>query len=123
MFLICEECTKPRLLHSQKKLKANEVVRLESVFEDVRYSCGADVHDIDVNGNDSPILEKGFVKVNLTCIEIPYYSVGTYEIICIHCRSDEGVREEPHLYPICSKCIENKKQPKRKPTRKFAAKD
>ena len=89
-------------------MKANEVVRLESVFKDARYSCGADVHDIDVNENDSPILEKGFVKLNLTCksmIEIPYYSVGTYEIICIHCGSDEDVREEPHLYPICSKGV------------------
>ena len=88
MFLVK---TKPRLLHSQKKLKANEVVRLESVFEDVRYSCGADVHDIDVNENDSPILEKVFVKLNFTCksmIEIPYYSVGTYEIICLHRGSD-----------------------------------
>ena len=42
--------------------------------------------------------------------------------MCVDCGSDEGVRAETHLYPICTKCIENKKQPKKKPTRKFAAK-
>ena len=55
--------------------------------------------------------------LNHTCkslVGVPYYSVGLYEIICIHCGSDEGVREEPHVYPICSMCFENKLKTKQK---------
>ena len=123
MFLICEE---PCLLHSKKRLKNNDKIRLEFVFEDVQYSCGGDVHDIDVSENDLPILQNVFVKRNHTCkslVEIPYYSVGEYEVICIHCGTDEGIREDPHLYPICLRCVGDKKQAKKKPTRKFSSKD
>ena len=66
------------------KLKPNDIIRLEYVFDDVRYSCGADIHDIiDVNENDLFILENVFVKLSHTCkslVEIPYYSVGAYYV-------------------------------------------
>jgi hypothetical protein len=125
ILMICEECIKPRLIHSQRKLKADEIIRLDSVFEYVQYSCDVDIHDIDVNEDDTSILEKVFVRLNITCktmIEIPYYSVG-YDAICIHCGGDDGISEEPDVYPICLRCIKNKKELKKKPNRKFVAKD
>ena len=61
-FLICEECRKPRLLHSQKKLKRDEGIRLETILEQFEYSCGADIHDIDIDEPDALLLSKVFVK-------------------------------------------------------------
>ena len=62
--------------------------------------------------------------MNLVCktmMEIPYYSVG-YDSICIHCGGDDNIREEPNVFPICLKCINEKKLPKKKQNRKFTAK-
>ena len=58
MFVICEECRKPRLLHSQRKLRPEDPIHLEALLESVLYSCGADIHDIDVDKVSDTVLSK-----------------------------------------------------------------
>ena len=55
-----------------------------------------------------------FIRLNLVCntmIELPYYSAG-YEKICVHCGDDENLVAKEGKYPICAKCVRNKKKTK-----------
>ena len=102
----------------------DEKVHVETIFEDLQYSCGADIHCIDASEIDTAFIGKLFIRMNLVCktmIEIPYYSVG-YDSICIYYGGDDDIREEPNEFLICLKCINEKKLPKKKQYRKFTAK-
>ena len=48
LLLLCSDCSKPRLLHSKKKLKSDEALWFEGLLEVHTYSCGANVQDIVV---------------------------------------------------------------------------
>ena len=109
----CEECSKWRLLHSSHKLNGEDLLKLEELLEDVRYSCGSSFNDMD-----SEIGVNVYVRADLNCastIEIPYYS-AKYEDICINCGSIDNLELSEHLehYPRCipSK-LSGKKQVKR----------
>ena len=62
------------------------------------------------------ILDRVFVKLNLICktiIELPYYTAG-HDNICIHCGDDTNLTIKEHQYPMCVKCIRDKKPPKKR---------
>ena len=42
----CEECQMWRLLFSESKLSPQSVVRLNSILEDISYTCGATFSDV-----------------------------------------------------------------------------
>ena len=67
IFLICEECRKPRLLHSPRKLMTEEKVHVETIFEDLQYSCGADIHCIDASESDTALIGKISIRMNDVC--------------------------------------------------------
>ena len=108
----CVDCFKPRLLHSQRKLKPDDVWWLDSLLEDMSYSRGSSIQEMD--GDRWDILDRVFARANLVCntpIELPYYTVG-HVVICQHCGNDESLTVKDGCYHICAECTRKKKTPK-----------
>lgn len=106
--LRCDECKKPRLLYAKLKLKGEDISTLKRTLNDLLYVCGGSLREIsgDENSN-ADISDKVFVRENLCCtspIELPYYSVGTYQSICIFCGCSETLTNTPEAYPKCIGC-------------------
>lgn len=112
----CEECDKPRCLHSAKKLSKKEFVDLQRALEDISYTCGATIQDFVENHEENPdhILLKVHARKDLQCqtpVEVPYYSSGIYPLLCCHCAtSEELVSGEAarDIYATCSVCFDSK---------------
>ena len=87
-FLVrCEECNKPYLLFAKRKLKDQELTSLKRILNELVYSCGSSFAEYDAEKEDS-IMNKVFVKENLSCnqiIELSYYSCEIFKAVCIHC--------------------------------------
>ena len=105
----CHECEKWRLLYAKNVVTRWEKTKLEKILEEVQYSCGSSLQDID---DESSILCRVFTRTNLLCsspMEIPYY--GTYhEPLCFYCGCSD-VAEDDDLqdkYPICNNCLHKK---------------
>ena len=86
----CSDCKKPRLMFSEKMLKADEKLSLKRVLSGLEYVCGSSFQEFvtDAKNKDGKIFEKVFVKENLSCIlpvEKPYFSCKFLKPVCIHC--------------------------------------
>ena len=80
LLMKCDECSKPRLLHAKRKLQANKLNELKRVLNDLLYSCGSSLTELDEEIADD-IVNTVFVQENLSCnqtIELPYYSCQTH---------------------------------------------
>lgn len=107
LVLQCEECGMWRLLFSKKKLDPKSRTGLIQVIEDISYSCGATLNELNLPDN----LKQVCVKHH-EChdpIEKLYYSSG-FELICVHCggaldsaNSKIADTNSPQ-YPQCSLC-------------------
>ncbi len=103
---------------------------LDHLLEDVIYTCGANIADIEEDGTDQPLIQSVYSMVysrlDLTCmtkIEVPYYSAG-FEDICIHCGTTDGLKEVgKEFYPICFTCFSDGKVKEKRRTRVFKPKD
>lgn len=93
-----------RLVYSKYKLSVLERQTLEKALEDYTYSCHAQLSDLDLDGR----LGGDTVCVRDICcyepVEKLYYSVGTHELICIFCCSNENLTSMEDYYPQCSDC-------------------
>ena len=90
----CTSCSKPRLLYSTYKLKENETNSFKRFTNNLIYICGGSFREIEETEGDpnSFIKDKVFVRENISCcsqIEIPYYSVGVFKDVCIHCGCED----------------------------------
>ena len=98
----CDECSMWRLLFSKHKLSAAERATLQVVLEDISYTCGASLDELDLPDRLSTVVIR-----NHQCgdtIERLYYSAG-YEDICIYCATTSNlVQSLQDSYPICSSC-------------------
>ena len=108
----CEECQMWRLVYSKYKLSAQERQTLDNALEDYVYSCGAQLSELGLEGRlgDDTVCVR-----DIRCyepVEKLYYSVGTYELICIFCCSSENLTSKEDCYPQCSDC--SRKQPIKK---------
>ena len=114
--ILCEECNMWRLLFSKRKLTLSEHTQLESILEDVVYTCGASLEDLDLPGNLANVVVKDHKCGD--AIEKLYYSAN-HEDICIYCATtdDLSVEEENSSYPICSSCAEVHQPIKRRKTK------
>ena len=87
--------------------------RLSRQLELEHYSCGSRLQDIDLDTQDEELISKGYVQANLLCgdkVEVPYYSCGVYEPICVYCglAKDLMIGEVAKaIYPTCSHCFFN----------------
>lgn len=110
----CEECNMWRLVFSKKKLSAVARNTLASILEDVSYTCGASLEDLDLPDSVASVEIR-----NHQCgdaIEKLYYS-AEYEDICIYCAASMDLvtsLPESTYYPICSSCHEDKQPISRK---------
>ena len=50
--IFCEECKRPRLMHSQQKLKQTEVVALKLLITKFSYVCGSVLSEYQGTGRD-----------------------------------------------------------------------
>ena len=98
----CEECDKWWLLFCMHKLIVQEVADLQGILDDVLYSCGTTLEDLDMPGQ----LTNVFVKHHscADCMKKLYYSCG-FESVCVHCAS-EDVTDSVNLefLPQCQGC-------------------
>ena len=114
VLLQCEDCDKWRLLFCKHKLSVQEVSDLQSILDDVSYTCGTTFEDLDLPGR----LTNVFVKDH-SCgdsVEKLYYSCG-YELICVHCASEEVTDSvDSDFLPQCQECehMERICRPKKK---------
>ena len=102
----CEECQMWRLLFSKSKLSPQSVVRLNSILEDISYTCGATFSDV--------VMPEGLQCVCIrhhNCydpVEKLYYSCGFPDVICIYCSKmlpSTSESEDREFYPQCSDCL------------------
>ena len=105
----CEECGKWRVLYSKHVLKKQQVQKIKRELKRLDYSCGSVSINIEA---DNAALAQIFGRKKLTCgepIKIPYYGVG-HDLICFHCGTVDGLSDVlPDFYPICCKCLNQKK--------------
>lgn len=103
----CDECNMWRVVFAKKKLSVAAIATLQSVLEDVSYTCGASLEDVDLG----PSLASYKLMIrDHRCgdnIEKLYYSAG-HETICIFCGTTDLVNSVPEgVYPICLCCEES----------------
>ena len=105
----CEECNMWRLVFSKRKLS---VGTLQSILEDVSYTCGASFDDLSL-----PESLSGVVVRDHRCgdvIEVLYNSAG-FEDICVHCAATADlVKVSESSYPMCSVGNQTKEHIKRR---------
>ena len=106
MTIICNECSKPRLLYAKQKLKPAEMEAFKRVINGIVYSCGTPINEIDENEDNRDARMTNIVccHENLNCnskIELPYYSCKGFKDICIYCGSNENVNGNVINYPKC----------------------
>ena len=87
----------------------------------VSYMCGVFLSEFMVNGRDRDgrFLDTVFVRANISCkskIELPYYSVACYPLVCIYCGIG-GMHRTLNTsvkYPKCTNCHDKLNVPRRK---------
>jgi len=98
--LQCDECGMWRLLYCQFKLSKKEQADLETALQDVSFTCGAQLQDMELLGRLNEVYTR-----KILCeqpIEKLYYS-AKYSPICVYCAADvESVPKEK--YPQCEDC-------------------
>ena len=118
----CMKCEKPRLLHSERKIKKEDISSAKRMMNKITYMCGAALSEYQASRNDRDErhLKTIFVKENLSCsskIEIPYFSVDNYPIVCIYCGiagTHRTLNSSVEWYPKCNNCKEKPDVPRRK---------
>ena len=103
MLLQCDKCGKWRLVYSLRKLTTVQHNQLMGALEEMSFSCGAPLEDLDLP-NGLPVV---FVK-GLSCSDLAeklHYSVG-HEAVSYYCGADQEiiVQETDIYYPLCSAC-------------------
>ena len=82
----CEQCDLWRLLYSKRKLTLQERQQLQTLFEDLSYSCGATLQELDLP--DSLSCTHALEHNCYDPVE-PLYYVAGFDPICVYCGSEE----------------------------------
>ena len=100
LMLQCDGCFMWRLLYSRFKLTRKERPDLQVAIDDISFTCGAPLQDLQLPGHLSEVYTR-----ELSCgesIEKLYYT-AKYTLICIYCADDvESVPKDK--YPQCHAC-------------------
>ena len=99
--LQCDECAMWRLLYSKFKLTKKERTDLQAAIEDVSFTCGAPLQDLQLPGHLSEVYAR-----QLSCgepIEKLYYT-AKYSHICIYCADTVDLPVLEDKYPQCHAC-------------------
>jgi hypothetical protein len=114
-FVTCFECSRPRLLFSEKQLSSEEMQQLECAKEEYDYSCGGPVFPAGHS-----LGEVLFVRRDITCskpISAQYYSAKKFPTICFNCLDDgemavedaDFVAQFSTFLPRCPACQREEK--------------
>ena len=98
--LQCDECAMWRLLYSKFKLTKKERVDFQVAIEDISFTCGAPLQDLQLPGRLNEVYNR-----ELCCGETneKLYYTAKYFPICIYCA--DTVQSVPkEKYPQCSAC-------------------
>ena len=103
----CEECEMWRPVYSKYKLTTAERATLNQALEEFTFTCGTVLSDLEL-GEKRLDGDHVFVR-GLRCYEPleklhVYYSVGSYEHICIYCCSSNNISQKQDFYPQCAAC-------------------
>jgi hypothetical protein len=93
-----------RLVFSKRKLSVAARNTLQSVLEDVSYTCGASLEDLALPDSLSSVVIRDHRCGDR--IEALYYSAG-FEDKCIHCAAMTDL-VTGSSYPICTVCLQTK---------------
>ena len=89
-----------RLLYCRYKLSKKEKADLKTVLQDISFTCGAQLQDLELPGYLNEVYTR-----RIACeepIEGLYFS-AKYASICVYCAADvDSVRKEK--YPQCRDC-------------------
>ena len=96
----CEECEMWRLVYSKFKLTVAERKTLQEALNTLTYTCGAQLRDLGLGGRLQENVEMRIIRCYKP-VEKLYFSVGSYEQICIYCCSNKNLTM---VYPQCSAC-------------------
>ena len=99
----CEQCDMWRLLYSKRKLTLSEKQQLQSLFEDVSYSCGAMLEELNLPDTLSSVC---ILDHNCNDPIEPLYYSADFSAICVYCPS-EDLSNSPtsDYYPMCVDCF------------------
>lgn len=114
LMIQCEECEMWRLVYSRYKLTGREKQTLDDALEQYTYTCGAQLSDLGLDGR---LGSENVCMRSIRCyepLEKLYYSVGTYEKVCIYCCSSEKLVLKEDFYPQCADCARKEPVKKRK---------
>lgn len=98
----CGECEMWRIILSKKKLNPQNFILLNRIVEDISYTCGTSLNDLDLPAE----LESVCIKPHRCYdpMEKLYYSCG-FEPICYYCAKDVPEEGQPdEQYPMCHVC-------------------
>ena len=109
-------------MFAQKSLKENEKKSLKRALNGMEFICGTSFQEfvMDAKNEDINVLDKVFVRENLSCMSIvekPYFSCEFLKKVCIHCGSSKNVTTSVDSYPKCNKqrCKKEESVLKKKP--------
>lgn len=108
----CEECLMWRLLYCKHKLSASARKSLQRALDDVTYTCGAQLQDLQLGDRFAEVFVRQIRCSDL--VEKLYYSVGKYQPVCIHCCSEDSLTNAADCYPQCPECVAAGKEPIKK---------
>ena len=103
--LQCDECSMWRLLYCRFKLFKKEQADLEAALEDISFTCGAQLQNLELPG----CLNEVYTRT-MSCeepIEKLYYS-AKYGPICGYCHycAADGDSVPKEKYPQCTDCAD-----------------
>ena len=96
----CMECSMWRIIFSKYKLKKEQCVYLQALFDNYMYSCGASLKDLELPEEYSTVEIRDHDCYDP--IEKLYYSAKN-DPICMYCAKDQPYTSEEY-YPLCSDC-------------------
>ena len=113
LLLQCEECDKWQLMFCKHKLSVQEVSDLQSVLDDILYTCGMTFDDLDLSGR----LVNVFVKDHSCADSIEnlyYYDFTSLFVSIVHQKKLDTVDSD--FLPQCQQCmqLEHVRKPKKK---------
>lgn len=111
IMLMCEEYRMWRLVYARRKLKKNEVRKLNAALDGLRFSCGSLLQDLDL---EDDILSEVYVQ-DLQCIDPvePLYYAAELQDICVHCCEEiQNTSTPKEYYPQCEDCQVKEKIPR-----------
>ena len=76
----CTECGKRWVIYAARNMKYDEMERLKRIIDGVQYSCGSVLRDIDCSSRDHQLIDKVYMRANLTCAKWRY---PTTHVVCM----------------------------------------